>query len=150
MILVDVNLLLYAANPHYAEHGVARAWWESQLNGTEPVGLTWQTLSSFIRIGTNPRIFRQPLARDIALQFVDEWVALPVVRVLEPASQHWQTFRKLILDVRPDPNLVTDAYLAAIAINHGCELVSADEDFSVFPGLRWRNPLVQPSTALET
>ncbi len=141
MILVDVNLLLYAANPHYVEHSQAKLWWESKLNGSDPVALNWQTLASFIRIGTNPRIFQRPLKREAAVQFVDEWLAAPAVRIVEPAPQHWRTFRRLLLESKTDPDLVTDASLAALAIDHDCELNSTDEDFRDFAGLRWRNPL---------
>ena len=141
MILVDVNVLLYAANPHYPEHLRAKEWWESRLNGEERVALSWQTLSGFIRIGTNPRIFERPLSREAAVQFVDEWLAAAPLCVVEPAPQHWRTFRRLLLASGSDPDLVTDAYLAALAIDHDCELNSTDEDFRGFAGLRWRNPL---------
>ncbi|MBM3890635.1 MAG: type II toxin-antitoxin system VapC family toxin [Verrucomicrobia bacterium] len=145
MNLVDVNLLLYATNPRYPEHQRAKVWWEAQLNGSGPVGLSWQTLAAFIRIATNPKIFQQPLSRQQAVEFVDEWLAVPVVRLLEPTPQHWQTFRRLLLTVDPDPGLVSDAFLAALAIDHNCELDSTDSDFQGFPGLRWRNPLTQAS-----
>ena len=146
MILVDVNLLLYAANPHYSEHPPAKVWWESQLNGADSVALSWQTLSSFIRIGTNPRIFERPLSREAAVQFVDEWLTASPVRVVEPSPQHWRTFRSLLLASKADPDLVTDAYLAALAIDHDCELNSTDVDFRDFTGLRWRNPLTGATT----
>src|SRR6266508_732439 len=145
MILVGVNLLLYAANPRYPEHLQAKAWWESLLNGDEPVALNWQTISSFLRMSTHPRIFEHPLRQSAAVEFVDEWLVQPVVRVLEPSPRHWQMFRQLLLGVRPDPNLVTDAYLAALAIEYDCELNSTDGDFKEFPGLRWRNPLAASS-----
>ncbi len=141
MILVDANLLLYAEDRLSPRHAQACAWWDAQLSGASPVCLSWIVLDAFIRIGTNPRVFSHPLSLDQALSRVESWMAQPCVRIVQPTERHWTVFRKMALAGQATANLVTDAHLAALAMEHGCELVSTDSDFSRFPGLRWRNPL---------
>lgn len=141
MILVDANLLLYAEDLGSARHAPARVWWDEQISGTAPVCLCWTVLKAFIRIGTNPRVFDRPLTLDAAIDRVQSWIEQPCVRIVNPTARHWEVFRNLLRDGQAVANLVPDAHLAALAVEHGCELVSTDADFARFRGLRWRNPL---------
>ncbi len=141
MILVDANILLYAEDSLQSRHQQARAWWDGQLSGTGVVCLCWTVLSAFIRIGTNPRIFDHPLSLEQALARVQSWLDQPCTRVVRPTERHWTVFKQVLTDGQAVANLVTDAHLAALAIEHGCELASTDSDFARFPKLKWRNPL---------
>ena len=143
MILVDVNLLLYAEDELSPFHATARRWWEGQLSGAEPVCLCWTVIGAFIRIATNRRAFGQPLTLDQALSRVEGWFKQPCVRIVHPTERHWTVFQKMLTDGQAVANLVTDAHLAALAVEHGCELLTADADFARFPNLKWRNPLAQ-------
>lgn len=141
MILVDANLLLYAEDQLSARHPSACAWWDEQLSGASPVCLCWTVLNAFIRIGTNPRVFEHPLALDQAVARVQSWIEQPCVRIVNPTERHWALLQKLLSEGQAVANLVADAHLAALAMEHGCELLSTDSDFARFPGLHWRNPL---------
>jgi len=141
LILVDANILLYAEDYLQSRHQQARAWWDSQLSGTGVVCLCWTVLSAFIRIGTNPRVFEHPLSLEQALARVQSWLDQPCTRVVRPTERHWTVFKQVLMDGQAVANLVTDAHLAALAIEHGCELASTDSDFARFPKLKWRNPL---------
>jgi len=141
LILVDANILLYAEDYLQSRHQQARAWWDSQLSGTGVVCLCWTVLSAFIRIGTNPRVFEYPLSLEQALARVQSWLDQPCTRVVLPTERHWTVFKQVLTDGQAVANLVTDAHLAALAIEHGCELASTDSDFARFPKLKWRNPL---------
>ncbi len=141
MILVDANILLYAEDSLQSRHQQARAWWDGQLSGTGVVCLCWTVLSAFIRIGTNPRVFEHPLSLEQALARVQSWLDQPCTRVIRPTERHWTVFKQVLTDGQAVANLVTDAHLAALAIEHGCELASTDSDFARFPKLKWRNPL---------
>ena len=141
MILVDSNIILYAEDKLSVYHEKARIWWDTQLSGQEPVGLAWATILSYIRICTNPRAILHPITVDAALQTVRDWLAQPCVHILQPTEQHWEIFSRLLKVNGYAANLTMDAHLAALAIEYGCELYSADTDFSKFHGLRWKNPL---------
>ena len=141
MILVDANILLYAEDALSPRHAAACAWWDAQLSGRSPVCLCWTVLNAFIRIGTNPRVFDQPLSLDQAIRRIQSWIEQPPVRIVSPTQRHWEVFQKMLRDGQAVANLVTDAHLAALAVEHGCELLSTDSDFSRFSDLRWRNPL---------
>ena len=141
MILVDANILLYAEDQLSPRHAIAHAWWDAQLSGTSAVCLCWTVLGAFIRISTNPRVFDQPLSLDQAISRVQSWTDQPCVRVVHSTERHWTVFSKMMREGQATANLVTDAHLAAVAVENGCELVSTDSDFARFPGLRWRNPL---------
>ena len=141
MILVDANILLYAEDSLQSRHQQARSWWDNQLSGTGVVCLCWTVLSAFIRIGTNPRVFEHPLSLAQALARVQSWLDQPCTRVVRPTERHWTVFKQVLTDGQAVANLVTDAHLAALAIEHGCELASTDADFARFPKLKWRNPL---------
>ena len=141
MILVDANVLLYAEDQLSPRHAVAREWWDAQLSGRSPVCLCWTVLEAFIRISTNPRIFGHPLSLDQALTRVQSWFDQPCARLVDPTERHWPVFQKMLVDGQAVANLVSDAHLAALAVEHGCELISTDSDFARFPGIKWRNPL---------
>jgi toxin-antitoxin system PIN domain toxin len=141
LILVDANILLYAEDSLHPRNQQARAWWDGQLSQTKPVCLCWTVLSAFIRIGTNPRVFDHPLSLEQALTRVQSWLDQPCTRVVRPTEQHWTIFQQMLTDGQAVANLVTDAHLAALAVEHGCELASTDSDFARFPKLKWSNPL---------
>jgi len=141
MILVDVNIPIHAINRNSPHHARLRDWWDDQLSGVRPVALPWAVCFSFVRIMTNPRIFTSPLSVDEASEYVSSWLAQPCVRTLDPLDGHWQLAASLLREAGTAANLTTDAHLAALAIQHGCELCTTDADFSRFPGLRWRNLL---------
>ena len=141
MILVDANILLYAEdrlNPH---HAAAREWWDAQLSGSSPVCVCWTVLCAFIRIGTNPRVFEQPLTLKQATSRVQSWLNQPCIRLIYPTERHWIVLQQLLIEGQALANLVTDAHLAALAVQHGCELMSTDHDFARFPKVKWSNPL---------
>jgi toxin-antitoxin system PIN domain toxin len=139
--LPDVNILLYAYDEESASHPEARAWLEEILSGTEPVGFAWAVLLGFARISTSPAVYESPLDPAEALDLVDEWLAQPVASVVQPTERHAAVLRELLEPLGAAGNLVSDAHLAALAIEHGAELYSRDNDFARFNGLRWVDPL---------
>ena len=143
MILVDANLLLYAEDSLSEHHAAAQDWWDEQLSGSEPVGLCWPVLNAFIRIGTNTRLHRRPLTLKEATERVESWFHQPCVRVLQPTDEHWSIFQQMLRGGNASGNLVSDAHLAALAVEHNCVLYSTDADFSRFRGLKWKNPLAR-------
>lgn len=143
MILVDANLLLYAKGQDLPQHAAAAAWLDQELAGPSRVGLPWPSLMGFLRIGTNPRLFNRPLSMDQAWEQVAEWLDLPTVWVPQPTERHAAVVGELLKAANASGNLVSDAHLAAIALEHGLEVCSTDADFARFPGVRWRNPLVR-------
>lgn len=149
MIIVDANLLLYAYNPSAPQHDRARAWLEEVLSGTEPVALPWSVVLAFLRIGTNPRAFPQPLSMAEAVAIVSEWFAQPVVRAIDPTDRHWTLLATLLPGAQVKGPLVTDAHLATLAIEYGATLCSTDGDFARFPQVRWRNPIGTPGVVAE-
>jgi uncharacterized protein len=140
-MLVDANILVFAVNEAAPEHERATAWLEAQLNGDRRVGLPWESLTAFVRLVTNPRAFPRPLAPAEAWSLVEAWLAAPVAWVPGPTERHAAVFGDLVRRYRLSGNLVRDAHLAAIALEHGAEVVSADTDFARFAELRWSNPL---------
>ncbi len=144
MILVDANLLLYAYNPSSPHHSAARDWFEATMSGSEPVGFAWVTLLAFVRIGTSARALEHPLPTAEAGDIVSEWLASSITTLLNPGERHWQILRDLMTRGQVRGPLVTDAHLAALAIEHGAELATTDRDFARFPGLKFFNPL-QPA-----
>jgi len=141
MILPDVNLLVYAYDASAKDHLPARQWWEDQLNGTRMVGLSWVAVLGFIRLLTNPRIFKDPYSPSEILAFVGTWLAQPQVKIVHPSEQHFNRLAGLIGQLGTAGNLTTDAHLAALAMERGLILYTTDTDFTRFPGLKWRNPL---------
>ena len=141
MIVVDSNLLIYSYDSESPHHAKSRGWLEKTLSGTEAVGLSWQVISAFLRVVTNRRLLRSARPVEEALQTVEEWLAQPNVHVLTPGDYHWALLRRTILEAGASGPLVSDAELAALTIEHGGVLYTADRDFARFPGLRWVNPL---------
>lgn len=141
MRLLDLNLLPHAVDSSSAHHDGARPWLESTLSGAETIALPWVVLLGFLRLSTRAHVFVRPLSPGTALDVVDDWLAQPPVVVVHPGRRHATVLRELLEHVGTAANLVTDAHLAALAIEHGAELNSADADFSRFPGLRWVDPL---------
>jgi len=141
MILVDVNLLIYAVNEDAPFHRKAKSWFEGAVSGKETVGLPWIVLLAFLRLTTRTGLFQKPLGVETAFDIVDVWLRQPAVAIVEPTAQHLRVLRDLVLPLGTGGNLTSDAHLAALAIEHGAELCSTDNDFARFTRLRWRNPL---------
>jgi uncharacterized protein len=141
VILVDANILLYAEDSLHPHNRKARKWWDDQLSGSRSVCLCWTVLSAFVRIGTNPRVFESPLSLEQAVARVQSWLEQPCARVVRPTDRHWAVFQQMLSEGQAVANLVTDAHLAALAIEHGCQLASTDSDFARFSKLKWMNPL---------
>ena len=141
MILVDANLLLYAEDSLSEHHEAARVWWDEQLSGAVPVCLCWPVLKAFIRIGTNPRLHQRPLTLKESCERIQSWFEQPCVRLIHPTDHHWALFQKLLKEGNAVGNLVSDAHLAALAVEHNCVLHSTDSDFARFPSLKWENPI---------
>ena len=141
MILVDVNILLYASNAESDRYSAASAWLDAQLNGSARVGLPWASLASFLRISTNPRIFPKPLPMELAWRQVTHWLSVGNVWTPAPTERHATVLGNLLALPGVNSNLVHDAHLAALAIEHGLTLCSSDGDFARFRALRWLNPI---------
>jgi uncharacterized protein len=141
MIIPDINLLLYAYDSDSPFHSKAAAWWQQCLSETEPVGLATVVVFGFLRIGTNGRVFRSPLTPIQAAERVRRWQAQPMVQILEPRADHVAQALQLLETLGTAGNLVSDAQLAAITIEHGGVLHTADADFLRFRGLKWFNPI---------
>ncbi len=142
MIIPDTNVLLYAHIPSFREHSAARNWLEEALNsGKETVGLVWQVITSYIRIGTNPKLFQTPITVSQADLQITRLVEHPLVQIILPQSGHWEIFIGLIKKEQVTADLVMDAHLAALAIEHQARLATTDRDFTRFRGLKFFNPL---------
>ena len=141
MLLPDVNVLVYAHRKDAANHAAYREWLEGVVNGDEAYGISDLVLSGFVRVVTHPKVFKRPSRAADAFAFAEQLRDQPNCVRVEPGPRHWDLFRRLCLDAGVKGNLVPDAYLAAIAIESGCEWISTDRDFSRFSGLRWRHPL---------
>jgi len=141
MILIDANLLVYAHVENMPQHASARKWLDVQLNGVAPVGLPWASLLAFVRLVSNPRIFEQPEPIVHAWDQVEQWLSLEPVWIPQPTGHH-QEILGILLKQAERSNLVPDAHLAALAMEHGLTLYSADGDFARFSNLKWTNPLL--------
>lgn len=140
-MLVDANILLIAVDSAAPKHEAASHWLTTQLNGDRRVGMPWESLAAFLRISTHPRASAHPLDPGGAWSFVEDWLAAPTVWIPIPTDQHADVLAGLIAKYRIRGNLVPDAHLAALAIEHGLEVWSADTDFARFTEVNWRNPL---------
>jgi uncharacterized protein len=141
LILVDANLLIYARVSSFAQHHAARDWLDEQLNGVPRVGLPWASLLAFLRVVTNPRVFERPEPIANAWEQVMAWLECEPAWVPEPTERHSRLLGEFLTLPGLLANLVPDAHLAALAMEHGLTLCSTDGDFARFPGLAWRNPL---------
>ncbi len=144
MILTDANLLLYAYNRDAAEHVGARGWFEEQLSVPDLFCFSWQTITAFLRISTNTRAFTHPFTIAEATEIVTQWLAQPQTVILTPGERHWEIFSNLLATGQAAGPLMMDAHLAALAIEHGCQLATTDRDFARFSGLSTFNPLTLP------
>jgi hypothetical protein len=141
MIVVDANLLLYACDTSSAHHQASRRWLENTLSGQEPLGIPWAVVLAFLRVGTNPRIRQNAFLLQEAVAIVAGWLERPNVTLLNPGERHWEILREMMTKGQARGPLVTDAHLAALAIEHGAALATTDRDFARFPGLNFFNPL---------
>jgi toxin-antitoxin system PIN domain toxin len=142
MILPDLNLLLYAYNPHVPHHERAAEWWEEAMNGGELVGLPNGILLGFVRIATHPRLGSARVSLEKACRVVETWLELPNARVLLPGAEHFRKTMELMELAMGSGALVSDASLAVHAMENRATLCTNDSDFARFPGLSWCNPLV--------
>ena len=140
MIVIDVNLLLYAYVQSTAHHAAARKWLTEVMSGQQLIGLPWQSVAAFLRVSTHSRL--GAVTPHQAASIVDTWLEQPLVRLLVPGERHWALLRQMMFEGQARGPLVTDAQLAALTVEHGGVLHTTDRDFARFPGLRWTNPLV--------
>jgi toxin-antitoxin system PIN domain toxin len=141
MLAPDVNVLVYAHRAELPEHAACRRWLEDLVNADAAFGLADIVMSGFLRVVTHPRIFRRPTPLSDALSEAAALRAQPNRVPLEPGPRHWSIFERLCRESRAKGNLVADAYLAALAVESGCEWVTTDRDYGRFHGLRWSSPL---------
>ena len=141
MVLPDVNVLIYAHREDAPNHDACLEWLQGIVNADEAFGLSEFVLSGFVRVATHPKVFKTPSSIADAIAFANQLRDQPNCVLVIPGPRHWDIFARLCLDSGAKGNLVPDAYLAALAIESGCEWVSSDRDFSRFKGLRWRHPL---------
>ncbi len=140
MILPDVNILVQAFRSDAPHHAVCRKWLDGVVNGEARYGMAPQALSGVIRIATHPRVFAEPSSLDEVLAFCKILLRQPHCVVIYPGELHWDIFARLCREADARGNLVPDAWLAALAIESGCEWITLDRDYARFPGLRWRLP----------
>ncbi len=140
-MILDANILIYAVDEDAAHHARAKSFLEEHLNADVRIGLPWQSLAAFLRITTHPRIMRSPLAGSAAADLVTDWLDAPAAWVPEMTAKTWPILRRLIAAHGVTGNLMPDAQLAALAIQHGVPVVSADTDFALFPDVTWLNPV---------
>ncbi len=143
MRLVDVNVLVYAFREDAPDHPLYREWLHRMVQSDEAYAVSDQVLASFLRIVTHPRIFHPPTPIESALEFTSAFRQQPNSVAISAASRHWQIFARLCLESAARGNLVPDAWLAALAIESGCEFITTDRDYSRFAGLRWLHPLTE-------
>jgi uncharacterized protein len=141
VILVDANILIYAHVSSFAQHPAARGWLDQQLNGSGPVGLPWPSIVAFLRLVTNPRIFEHPESIGDAWRQVHTWLACETAWIPQPTERHAELLGEFLALPGMHGNLVPDAHLAALAVEHGLTLCPTDGDFARFRGLRWLNPI---------
>ena len=140
MKLVDANVLLYAVNEDAPHHAEARSWLDDALTRRLPVGFAWVALLAFVRLATREGLFEAPLSVDEAMDRVDAWLGQPSAVVLDPSRRHASLVRDLLRPIGVGGNLVNDAHLAALAIEHRAEIVSYDNAFARFAGVTWETP----------
>jgi toxin-antitoxin system PIN domain toxin len=143
MIVIDANLLLYATDPDAVHHRSAYDYLHKLFSGRELIGLPLHSISAFLRISTQKGVLRHPFSMKEAVAIVEEWLALPQVRILLPGDRYWPIFQRLLIEGHVTGRSVTDAEIAALTMEYGGELQTNDRDFARFPGLRWKNPLVK-------
>jgi uncharacterized protein len=147
VILVDANLLLYAANHSAPEHEQARAWLDQKLNAAGRVAFPWPSLLAFVRLASNPLVMRHPVSPERAWGQVQDWLGCETAWIPLPGARHREALAEFLKQPWMTSRLVPDAHLAALAIEHGLMLCSTDGDFAKFPGLSWHNPLAAGESA---
>lgn len=140
-MLLDANILLYATDPASIDGPRAQQVLVDALNGNERVALPWQTIGAYLRIATNPRASTDPMTGDEAWGWVEQWLALDITWIPPATDATARSYSELVSKMNITSSLVPDAMLAALAIEHGQVLWSADTDFARFPNLQWHNPL---------
>ena len=140
MQIVDANVLVYAVDDRSPLHERALAWLDDALAGTETIGLPWIVLLAFLRLTTNAALFPEPLSVENATDVVDVWLSSPVAVIVEPTPRHVGLLRAFVRETGAAGNLVNDAHLAALALEHDAVIVSFDRDFQRFDGVRWSMP----------
>jgi uncharacterized protein len=141
VIILDVNILIYAVNRDAALHLRAKSWLEAALSGTETIGIPWIVILAFLRLTTRAGLFRNPMPMDAAFDVLESWLEQPPVIIVDPGPRHRTILRGLLVAIGTGGNLTSDAHLAALALENRAELCSFDQDFLRFPDLKWRNPL---------
>lgn len=141
MILVDVNVLVYACRRDAVRHNEYKAWLTEALGGAQAVGIAPESLAAVIRITTHPRVWKTPLTTEQAFTFAEAVRAAPTAVPVFPGADHWRVFTALCKESGAKGSLVSDAWIAALAIEQGCTLVTTDRDFARFRGLRTEHPL---------
>ncbi len=145
MYLVDANVLLYAVNEDAVHHTAAQEWLDSAFAQSTTVGFSWNVVLAFLRISTHHGVFERPLSPDEAVAEVRTWLSQPSAAVVEPTARHLDVLAGLLLSAGTAGNLVSDAHVAALAIEYAAELISFDADFGRFPGLAWCMPGSKPT-----
>jgi len=141
LILIDVNVLVYAHRADVTDHELYSNWLKAAVKSDAPYGLSDLVLSGFLRVVTHPRVFRDPTPLKVALAFVEEIRDRPNCVLVLPGRRHWEIFTSLCINSGARGNLIPDAFLAALAIESGTEWITTDRDYARFKGLRWRHPL---------
>lgn len=140
MLLVDANVLLYAVNEPSRNHVAARDWLAGALDGGEALAFAWTVALAFLRLSTHPSVFPNPLKADQATEVLGLWLMSPAAVLVEPTQRHLPLLRGLLAGAGTAGNLVSDAHLAALALEHGATVVSYDRDFARFEGVALRRP----------
>jgi uncharacterized protein len=140
VILPDVNVMIYAFRYDTPHHVICRQWLDGVVRGDSQFGISRLVLAAVARITTNPRVFREPSALPEALAFCDNLLSQPHSEAIEPGNRHWDVFTRLCLHTHTRGPRITDAWFAALAIEHGCTWITLDRDYARFPGLKWEEP----------
>ncbi len=140
MKIIDANVLLYAVNEDAPHHKVAKNWLDTAFRGSDTIGFAWVVLLAFLRLSTRAGLFPRPLALDDAVRTIETWLARPTAVILSATPRHLNLLHGLLAPLGAAGNLVNDAHLATLALEHGAEVISFDPDFARFPGLRWQAP----------
>jgi uncharacterized protein len=143
--LVDANLVLWAHHLQFPRHADAREWWRDTLSHQPRVGIPWPVILAFVRVSSHRRILERPVSLPDAWAEAGRWLDRPNVWVPVPTERHRSVLGRLLIDGQAGGNHTTDAHLAALAVEWGLQLLSADRDFARYPGLNWRNPLAGSS-----
>jgi Predicted nucleic acid-binding protein, contains PIN domain len=142
-MVIDANLLVYAYDESSPHHARARNWLDETLSGIEPIRIALVSLLAFVRITTNPSLFLRPLKPDVAIGIVESWLAIPSVGIADPGERHWRNYAEVTRSGQVRGPHLMDAHLAALAIEHGATLMTADRGFARFPGVKLKNPIAR-------